>query len=131
MILGVSNSTMILISKVVELDMIKNLSNIFDTTISSWKTLGTRRMRSANQPLSYDVFIHDRQVFDQKKTHLKIVRQKLVPNYLNYLSSRGLTFKKIFSNNCKKLIFILGEVISYFNKRPELHHVMVIRKIQS
>ena len=130
MILEVSNSTMILISKVVELDMIKNLNNIFDTTISSWETLRTGPMsNSTNQGLSYHVFICDKQVFEQKYPNLKIACQDLIANYLNYLLPRVLNSRQTFLNNCTKFSSTLKRVTSPLNRLLTLHHLMMIRKI--
>jgi hypothetical protein len=119
-----------LTKKAFKLNKIKTPSGVFDTTISSWETLRTGPMsNSTNQGLSYHVFICDKQVFEQKYPHLKIVCQGLILNYLKYLSSRVLNSRQTFLSNCTKFSSTLKRVTSPLNRLLTPHHLMMIRKI--
>ena len=118
--------------KVIKLNKIKNLNNIFDTTILSWETLRTGPMsNSTNQALSYHVLIPDRQAFEPKYSRLKIVNQELIPKYLKYLLSGGLNFWQILPNYLIKSISGFEKAISHLSKWLALQHVIVIAKIRS
>ena len=106
-------------------------TEVFDKMASSWETFDTGPMSGANQALSYNIFIRDKLIFEKKYPHLKIVHQELVSNYLKYFLSGGLNFRQIIPNYFTKFISGFEKAIFPFNKWLALHHVIVIRKIQS
>jgi len=67
----------------------------FDKSFRHWETPATGPMNGANQALSYIVFMRDREIFLRENPSLNIVHHSLVGNYLKYLFSGGLNFKKL------------------------------------
>lgn len=100
----------------------------FDKSFLDWETPVTGPMNGANQALSYIVFIRDREKFLQENPSLSIVQHRLVGNYLKYLFSGGLNFRKILPDMLIKPVGFFEKIISPFNRFLSLHHVIVIRK---
>jgi len=100
----------------------------FDKSCRRWETAATGPMNGANQALSYIVFIRDREIFLRENPALNIVNHSLVGNYLKYLFSGGLNFKKLCPDSLTKLIGILELIMSPLNKVFALHHIIVIQK---
>ena len=99
----------------------------FDKSLG-WESPTTGPMNGANQALSYIVFIRDQERFVKENPTLRIVHQGLVGNYLKYLLSGGLNFKKLCPDKLVNLIDILEFIFSPLNKIFALHHIIVIRK---
>jgi hypothetical protein len=74
------------------------------------------------------VFVRDRELYEKKYPHLKIVHQELAGNYLKYLLSGGLNFRQLLPDSFAGLVGLLERSISLFNRWIALHHVVVIRK---
>ncbi len=100
----------------------------FDKTYPTWETPSTGPMNGANQALSYIVFIRDKKLFESNHPNLKIVHKELAGNYLKYLLSGGLNFRKLLPDSCSSWVRQLEKVISPLNKWIALHHIVVIRK---
>jgi SAM-dependent methyltransferase len=100
----------------------------FDKLFLDWETPLTGPMNGANQALSYMVFIRDREKFTKEFPSLKIVHHYLVGNYLKYLLSGGLNFKKLCPDILIKPVGLFETIISPLNRIFALHHTIVIRK---
>lgn len=101
----------------------------FDKSYPFWETPAVGPMKGANQALSYLVFIRDRAQFEQKHPSLKIVHRQLAGNYLKYLLSGGLNFRRLMPDSFTGFIGLLEKLISPFNRWIALHHIIVIRKV--
>lgn len=100
----------------------------FDRDYPEWITPQGPPMFGANQALSYIVFVRDVAEFKRKHPSLEIVHRKQVNNYLRYLLSGGLNFRKLLPDALTKPLQIIETLlypISYF---LALHHVIVIKK---
>jgi SAM-dependent methyltransferase len=100
----------------------------FDKDYPSWETPDSGPMNGANQALSYIVFTRDRLEFERKYPNLKIVHQEVMTNYLKYIFSGGLNFKKLMPDSFIGVISFLERLLKPFNKILGLHHVIVIKK---
>jgi hypothetical protein len=101
----------------------------FDKAYPSWETPVAGPMNGANQALSYIVFVRDRELYEKKYPHLKIVHQELARNYLKYLLSGGLNFRQLLPDSFTGGVGLLEKLISPFNRWFALHHVIVIRRM--
>ncbi len=102
----------------------------FDKTYPSWETPAIGPMSSANQALSYIVFVRDRELYEKRFPSLKIVRQELAGNYLKYLLSGGLNFRQLLPDSCTGIVGLLETLISPFKRWFALHHVIIIRRVE-
>jgi SAM-dependent methyltransferase len=100
----------------------------FDKFLLDWETPVKGPMNGANQALSYIVFIRDREKFLKEFPSLKIVHHCLVGNYLKYLLSGGLNFKKLCPDIFVVPVGLFEKIISPLNRIFSLHHIIVIRK---
>ena len=100
----------------------------FDKTYPSWNTPAIGPMNGANQALSYIVFVRDRVDFELKHPTLKIVYQRQVGNYLQYLISGGLNFRQLLPDSLTEFVYFLEKILSPLNRWTALHHIIVIRK---
>jgi len=100
----------------------------FDKLFLDWETPVTGPMNGANQALSYIVFKRDREKFAKEFPTLKIVRYCMVDNYLKYLLSGGLNFKKLCPDILIKPVGFFEAIISPLKRIFALHYIIVIRK---
>lgn len=100
----------------------------FDKRFPSWETPDSGPMNGANQALSYIVFTRDRMEFERKYPDLKIVHQEVMGNYLKYIFSGGLNFKKLLPDCFITIVSFFEKILKPFNKIIGLHHIIVIRK---
>lgn len=100
----------------------------FDKNQKSWSNSDNQIMTGANQALSYIVFIRDLQHFEIKFQTLKIIKQRALNNYLEYLLSGGLNFRSIIPYYLR-LIPLIFQFLSYpFRNIFALHHIIIIQK---
>ena len=101
----------------------------FDKQAPSWDSSASGPMSSANQALSYIVFVRDRAEFERKHPQLKIVHRQLCGNHLKYLLSGGLNFRQLMPDWSIPLVEFAQWLQSPLNRWTSLHHVIVIRKV--
>jgi len=112
----------------------KNLheSEYFDVNEKiNFKVKNKTAMEKANQALSYIYFIKNRKKFDKKFSKLKIYEEYVFNNYLRFLFSGGLNFKKILPDFLTIFIKFVEKIISPFKHILGIHHLIVIKKIES
>jgi SAM-dependent methyltransferase len=102
----------------------------FDMCQVTWdpasKTMGT--MSGANQALSYVVFARDRTIFRDRHPSLELVGMKPLPNYLRYLFSGGLNFRRLLPTAAIEVLRIVEGAMKPLARAFGLHQVIVIRK---
>lgn len=103
----------------------------FDKSHPDWETPLHGPMNGANQALSFIVFVRDRERFERHYPQLKIVKQELCGNYLQYLLSGGLNFRQLIPSWMKPLVTIARFLLSPFDRWLALHHIVLIRKEQA
>ncbi len=95
----------------------------------NFKVKNKTAMKKANQALSYIYFIKNRKKFDKKFSKLKIYEEYVFNNYLRFLFSGGLNFKKILPDFLTILIKIVEKIFNPFKNIFGIHHLIVIKKI--
>ena len=73
-------------------------------------------MEKANQALSYIYFIRDREKFYKEFPKLEIVHTSVFNNYLRFLFSGGLNFRKLLPDFLISFVKIFELIISPFKK---------------
>lgn len=101
----------------------------FDRDFPSWNTPFEPPMFGANQALSYLVFVRDLDAFKKKHPSLEIVYRKEVNNYLRYLLSGGLNFRKLLPDILTNPLRFVEFLLLPLSKILALHHVIVIKKL--
>jgi SAM-dependent methyltransferase len=104
-------------------------SETFDPQQKDWSgEVGQGAMTNANQALSYIVFRRDRVLFDQRHPELEIVYQQRIRNYIRYVLSGGLNFRKLVPDSTVPLLKALECLLAPIDHLFALHHVIVLRK---
>lgn len=85
-------------------------------------------MEKANQALSYIYFIKNKDIFERKFSQLSIKEEFVFNNYLRFLFSGGLNFKKILPDFLTIILKILEKILSPFRSFLGIHHLIVIKK---
>ena len=108
----------------------KNLfdSETFDRSTIDWTNYNQGVMTGANQALSYIVFKRDIKKFNALFPKLEIVKTSVFNNYVRYLLSGGLNFKKIVPTQLEFIIKFIEILLYPFKRFFGLHHYIVIRK---
>lgn len=108
----------------------KNLfdSETFDRSTIDWTNYNQGVMTGANQALSYIVFKRDIKKFNALFPKLEIVKTSVFNNYVRYLLSGGLNFKKIVPTRLEFIIKFIEILLYPFKRFFGLHHYIVIRK---
>ena len=84
-------------------------------------------MEKANQALSYIYFIRDRKKFYKKFPRLKIIHTSVFDNYLRFLFSGGLNFKKLLPDFLISLVKFLELILSPLKKVLGIHYIIVVK----
>jgi SAM-dependent methyltransferase len=103
----------------------------FDKTSPAWETPAVGPMNGANQALSYVIFVRDRERFDARFPSLRIVHAEPVGNYLRYLASGGLNFKRLLPDGATPALRFVENALSPLRRVLALHHVIVLKKCES
>lgn len=88
-------------------------------------------MSSANQALSYLIFVRDRKRFEAEFPTLEIVHMETMSNYLRYLLSGGVNFKQLIPDATVGIAARIEKLLKPFESMMALHHVVIIRKVRS
>ena len=104
-------------------------SERFDKHDPHWRAAITGPMQGANQALSYIVFTRDRDAFRQRYPELEIVEQQPLGNYLRYLASGGLNFRKLAPDFSIPALKLAERLLDPLRRQLALHHVVVLRRI--
>lgn len=99
---------------------------IFDAIVTKIKD--KTAMEKANQALSYIYFIKNEEKFQKKFPQLEIVHTSIFGNYLRFIISGGLNFRKILPDFLISLIKIIENILFPLKKILGLHYLIVIRK---
>lgn len=101
---------------------------IFDKTQQSWASDNKGPMIGANQALSYIVFNRDKNKFHSLYPDFEISFTCIQNNYLRYILSGGLNFRKLIPDALDPLLkffeFLLRPVNSFFG----IHHIIVLKR---
>ena len=100
----------------------------FDKSQKEWTTEVSGPMGDANQAMSFNIFIRDRDIFEERFPNLEIVYLKPVNNYLRYLLSGGLNFMQLAPNWLIPALKLTEKLLTPINRYLALHHIIVIRK---
>jgi hypothetical protein len=104
-------------------------SEYFDQKESfDFKIKDKTAMEKANQALSYIYFIKNKEKFQKNFPQLEIVHTSIFGNYLRFIFSGGLNFRKILPDFLMSLIKIIENILFPLKKILGLHYLIVIRK---
>jgi hypothetical protein len=81
-----------------------------------------------NQVLSYIVFARDRARFERELPNLELVEMFPLSNYLRYLLSDGLNFRRLVPNFTEPVLRALKSILTPTRRMLALHHVVVLRR---
>ena len=87
-------------------------------------------MEKANQALSYIYFVRDRNKFYKKFPKLQIMHTSVFNNYLRFLFSGGLNFKKLLPDFFIFLVKIIEIILYPLRGIFGIHYIIVIKKIK-
>ena len=85
-------------------------------------------MEKANQALSYIYFIKNKEKFNKMFPKLQIMHTTIFDNYLRFLFSGGLNFKKLLPNFLTTPIKIFEKILNPLKKFLGIHYLIVIKK---
>lgn len=85
-------------------------------------------MENANQALSYIYFKKNKNKFDQNFPKLEILEEYIFSNYLRFIISGGLNFKKLIPEFLNIFVVIVEILISPLKKILGVHYLIVLRK---
>lgn len=87
-------------------------------------------MEKANQALSYIYFVKHKKKTHKKFPKLKIVHISVFNNYLRFLISGGLNFKKILPDIFLLPIKIFEKILTPLKKIFGIHYLIVIKRVK-
>ena len=87
-------------------------------------------MEKANQALSYIYFIRDRNKFYKKFPKLQIMHTSVFNNYLRFLFSGGLNFRKLLPDFLISFVKLLELIMFPLKKILGIHYIIVIKRIE-
>jgi SAM-dependent methyltransferase len=96
----------------------------------NYKIKNKTAMEKANQALSYIYFVKNKKKFYKEFPKLKIIHTSVFNNYLRFLFSGGLNFKKLLPDFLIIFIKFLEVIMSPFKKIFGIHYIIVIKKIR-
>ncbi len=106
-------------------------SEYFDAKeVFNYKIEKKTAMEKANQALSYIYFIRDREKFYKEFPKLEIVHTSVFNNYLRFLFSGGLNFKKLLPDFLILLVKIIEIILYPLRGIFGIHYIIVIKKIK-
>jgi len=85
-------------------------------------------MEQANQALSYIYFVKNREKLQKFFPNLEIVHTSIFGNYLRFILSGGLNFRKILPDFLIGFIKIIEKFLSPLKKILGVHYMIVIKK---
>ncbi len=104
-------------------------SEHFNPEQRSWESNSNMGvMTNANQALSYIVFVRDREQFTSEFPDLEIVETYRLHNYLRYLVSGGLNFRRLLPDSFEPAVKLVEWALKPVSHFTALHHVIVLRK---
>ena len=95
-----------------------------------YKNKNKTAMEKANQALSYIYFIKNKNKFNHEFPKLEIVHTSIFNNYLRFLLSGGLNFKKLFPDFLIFFVKFLEIIMSPLKKFFGIHYIIVIKRIK-
>jgi SAM-dependent methyltransferase len=96
----------------------------------NFKIKGKTAMEKANQALSYIYFVKHKKKTHKKFPKLKIVHISVFNNYLRFLISGGLNFKKILPDIFLLPIKIFEKILTPLKKIFGIHYLIVIKRVK-
>lgn len=96
----------------------------------NYKIKSKTAMEKANQALSYIYFVRDRKKFSRKFPKLKIIHTSVFNNYLRFLFSGGLNFRKLLPDFLISFVKLLELIMFPLKKILGIHYIIVIKRIE-
>ncbi len=87
-------------------------------------------MEEANQALSYIYFVREREKFYKEFPKLEILHTSVFNNYLRFLFSGGLNFRKLLPDFLIGFVKFLELIMSPLKKILGIHYIIVIKRIK-
>jgi SAM-dependent methyltransferase len=88
-------------------------------------------MEKANQALSYIYFVKNKKKFQENFPNLEVVRTLIFGNYLRFLFSGGLNFRKILPDFFIGPLKFIEKIFMPLKRVFGLHYLIVVRKLDS
>ena len=101
-----------------------------DKEAFNYKIKSKTAMEKANQALSYIYFVRDRKKFYRKFPKLKIIHTSVFNNYLRFLFSGGLNFRKLLPDFLISFVKLLELIMFPLKKILGIHYIIVIKRIE-
>lgn len=100
----------------------------FDKHQPEWTSSHDGPMIGANQALSYIVFKRDKAKFNELYPDLEIVFTGIQNNYLRYILSGGLNFRKLVPDALDPLLRFFETLLKPLNSFFGIHYVIVLKR---
>ena len=100
----------------------------FDKYQPEWFSKHEGPMVGANQALSYIVFSRDRAKFNELYPDLEIVFTGIQNNYLRYIFSGGLNFRKLIPDILDPLLRLFEAILKPLNSLFGIHYIIVLKR---
>ena len=97
----------------------------------NFKIQNKTAMEKANQALSYIYFVKNKKKFKENFPQLEVVHTSIFGNYLRFLFSGGLNFRKILPDFFIRPIKLFEKILIPLKRVLGLHYLIVIRKLES
>jgi SAM-dependent methyltransferase len=100
---------------------------IFDETAQDWRVTGEGRLTGSNQAIPWIIFWRDKNIFEARYPHLKIVERR--PHTLTcYGLSGGLSFRSLAPGALYPLFRTLDKVLSVFPSVFPIFQTIILEK---
>ena len=96
----------------------------------NYKVKNKTAMEKANQALSYIYFVRDKDKFYKKFPNLEILHTSVFNNYLRFLFSGGLNFKKLLPDFLIIFVKFLEIIMTPLKKIFGIHYIIVIKRVK-
>lgn len=94
----------------------------------NFKVKDKTSMEKANQALSYIYFVKNREKFIENFPRLEIIHTSVFGNYLRFIFSGGLNFRKLLPDFLTEFIKIIEKIFFPLKKIFGIHYLIIIKK---